>query len=243
MEILSFSNVGKKVIEGGGWREMGKTWSGCVKADRDRTGWPLGAMATFALHVLDTTEDSLPQGSLELSSDLTFPGVGKRACPPCSISSLRLCAPRVSARYGFCRSQAPLPSAENIWSRAQGHLVRCPLNFQSLEWQFSHRSLLRECPQKSLTRKREGWAEKVPHRIVPADSWSSWSMRSRSCTCCQSLPAGSAGQPLALPDRRFPLVKERPSEKGTAGMISSLSLKWALLRLEEGKWSTFREHL
>lgn len=73
---MAFSNVGKKVIEGEGWRARGKTRSGCGKADRDATGQPLWAMAAFVLHVLDTTEDSLLQGSPELSSNLTFPGVG-----------------------------------------------------------------------------------------------------------------------------------------------------------------------
>lgn len=73
---MAFSDVGKKVIEGGGWRVRGKTRSGCGKADRDGTDQPLWAMATFVLHVLDTTEDSLLQGSPELSSNLTFPGVG-----------------------------------------------------------------------------------------------------------------------------------------------------------------------
>lgn len=79
VENLAFGNVGEKVSEGGGWRAGGETGSGCGKADRDGTGQPLLAMAqgfTFVLHALDTTQDSLPQGFLELSSDLSFSGVG-----------------------------------------------------------------------------------------------------------------------------------------------------------------------
>lgn len=117
---MAFSDVGKKVIEGGGWRARGKTRSGCGKADRDGTGQPLWAMATFVLRVLDTTEDSVPQRPPELSSVLT---IGKRASPfaqyPLSGYVHPECQPgmaSVGARLPYFLLKTSGPGHKGVWS-------------------------------------------------------------------------------------------------------------------------------
>lgn len=109
---------------------------------------------------------------------------------PCSISSPGLCALSVPVRCGFCRSQTALllmrtsgPVHKGVWSgspqnpRAWMVILRPGVYWGSVSsrgWRGNEEAELRRYSE-----------------VISADTWflwSSWSIRSRLCTCCQPRP-------------------------------------------------------